>query len=100
MGGSVMGRGSSTALALALSLAMVVTFAITAMAQEDVPRMTKEELKAMLDSPDLVVVDVRMGKDWKASELKIKGAVREDTAEFESWAEKYPKDKTLVLYCA
>lgn len=95
-----MRRGSSVLLAVALSFAMAGMFAITAMAQEDVPRMTKEELKAMLGSPDLVIVDVRIGKDWKASEFKIQGGVREDPAEFESWAERYSKDKTLVLYCA
>jgi len=63
-------------------------------------RMTKEELRAMLGSPNLVVIDVRYGKDWTGSDLKIKGAVREDSGAIDSWANKYPKDKTLVFYCA
>jgi rhodanese-related sulfurtransferase len=62
--------------------------------------MTKEELKAMLDNSNLVVMDVRTQQDWKESDLKIKGAVREDPGAVESWANKYPKDKTLVFYCA
>ena len=62
--------------------------------------MTKEELKAMLGNPDLIIIDVRYGRDWTDSELKIKGAVREDPETFDSWAKKYPKDKTLVFYCA
>jgi len=66
----------------------------------DVPRMTKDELKAMLGNPDLVMVDVRSGKDWTDSEMKIKDAVREDPRDVESWAKKYTKDKILVLYCA
>jgi len=66
----------------------------------DAPRMTKDELKGMLDNPDLVIVDVRYGKDWTDSDKKIKGAIREDPNFFESWANKYPKDKTLLLYCA
>ena len=66
----------------------------------DAPRMTKDELKGMLGSPDLVIVDVRYGKDWTDSDLKIKGAVREDPEAFQSWTNKYPKDKTIVLYCA
>ncbi len=66
----------------------------------DAPRMTKDELKGMLGNPDLVIVDVRYGKDWTDSDLKIKGAVREDPKVFESWANKYPKNKTIVLYCA
>mgnify|MGYP006271400231 CR=1 FL=1 len=66
----------------------------------DAPRITKDELKAMLGSPDLVIVDVRYGKDWTDSDIKIKGAVREDPKVFESWANKYAKNKTIVLYCA
>jgi predicted sulfurtransferase len=65
-----------------------------------VPKMTIEELKTNLDDPDVVIVDVRVGKDWKGNEFKIKGAVRENPSEFNSWVEKYPKGKTLVLYCA
>ena len=69
-------------------------------AADDVPRMTKEELKAMLNNPDLVIIDVRTGRDWASSESKIKGAVREEPNKAESWADKYEKSKTLVLYCA
>ncbi len=66
----------------------------------DISRMTKEELKVKLGNPDLIVIDVRLGKDWTGSDLKIKGAVREDPQALDSWAKKYPKDKTLVFYCA
>ncbi len=69
-------------------------------AADGVPTMTKEELKPLLRRPDVVVIDVRVGKDWKSSELKIKGAVRGDPQKIETWGEKYFKDKTLVLYCA
>jgi len=79
-------------------LCMLAQWAIAA----EVPRMTKEDLKAKIGNSDhnIVIVDVRAGKDWKGSEFKIKGAVRENPAKFSSWAEKYPKDKTLVFYCA
>ena len=66
----------------------------------DAPRMTKDELKGMLGNPDLVIIDVRTQQNWADSDLKIKGAVREDPESLDSWANKYPKDKTLVLYCA
>ncbi len=66
----------------------------------DAPRMTKDELKAMLGNPDLLILDVRYGRDWTDSDLKIRGAVREDPEAFDSWANKYPKNKTLVFYCA
>ena len=82
-----------------VGVAILCVLAQSAIAAE-VPRMTKEELKSRLDDTDVVIVDVRVGKDWKGSEFKIKGAVREDPTEFSSWAEKYSKDKILVLYCA
>ncbi len=43
-----------------------------------VEKMSKEELKAMLGKPELVVIDVRQAGDLAKSNLKIKGAVRED----------------------
>ena len=66
----------------------------------DPPRISKEELQAMLGNADLVIIDDRSGADWSASEFKIKGAVREDPGKAEAWMEKYPKDKTMVFYCA
>jgi rhodanese-related sulfurtransferase len=62
--------------------------------------MKKEELKKRLGSPDLIIVDVRSGRDWKASEFKIKSAVHEDSNDFDSWSAKYPMEKTIVIYCA
>ena len=66
----------------------------------DAPRMTKDELKAMLGNPDLVIIDVRTQRDWTEGDSKIKGAIREDPEAVESWTKKYPKGKTIVLYCA
>jgi rhodanese-related sulfurtransferase len=77
-------------------IGILATFAKAA----EVPRMTKDELKAMLGNPDLVILDVRTQSDWKGSDLKIQGAIREDPESVKSWAGKYPKNKTLVLYCA
>ena len=65
-----------------------------------VPTMTTDELHAKLGSPDVVIVDVRLGKDWKASEFKIKGAVRMEAEAADTLATTYAKEKTLVLYCA
>lgn len=78
---------------------VTILFAMTTMAAE-VPKMTKEEFKGMLGNQDVIIVDVRIGTDWNASEFKIKGAVREDPTKVAEWIGKYPKDKTLVFYCA
>lgn len=59
--------------------------------------ITTDELNAMLGS-DVVVLDVRSGRDWSSSEFKIKGAVRANPSEFSNWAMKYPPDTKLVLY--
>ena len=69
--------------------------------KEKTPLMTKEELRTMLGSPNLTVVDVRIEDEWKKSELKIQGAVRENPENHvRTWADKYPKDRTLVFYCS
>lgn len=68
-------------------------------ASAQVPRMTKEELKDLLGKPDVIVIDVRQPGQWDVGKLKIAGAHREDPRKkAESWAMKYPKDRTIVLY--
>ncbi len=94
-----MKRRTLTMLKVSLSLALMAVLTINA-AAATVQKMTKEELRAMLDNPDVIVLDVRVGRDWKASEYKIEGAVRVDHSEVKSWASGYGKDKTLVIYCA
>ena len=93
-------RQRLTTLIVTGSLTLVGLLLQASVAQSAVATMTKEELRAKLDSPDVVIVDMRRGKDWKASEEKIKSAIRVDPDAVESLAAKYPKDKTLVLYCA
>lgn len=66
----------------------------------DVPTMSKEELKAQLNTAKLVVLDVRSGRDWSSSEFKIQGAVRAPGSDLATWSKNYQKDQTLVLYCA
>jgi rhodanese-related sulfurtransferase len=67
---------------------------------DDVPTMTKEQLRPMLGRADLIIIDVRTKYDWDNSKTMIPGAVREEGMKFGSWMNKYPKDKTIVLYCA
>lgn len=78
-----------------LTIGLIATFALSA----DVPMMTKDQLKAMLENPDLVIFDVRMPRDYVSSDLKIKGAVRVHDYICIP-ARTYPKGKTFVIYCA
>jgi hypothetical protein len=64
----------------------------------DIPRITKEELMQKLADPEVIIIDVRPEQQWRNSKLKILGAIHEDSMDIESWAGKYPKDKTIVLY--
>jgi hypothetical protein len=67
-------------------------------AAQYIPRIDKEQLKATLGYPGLIVVDVRTAPDWNASRRMIRGAVRENPQAVQQWAGKYPKNKTIVLY--
>ena len=92
-------RISVFGLSVFIIMLMVATTAATVGAAE-IPRMTKEELRPLIDTADTVVLDVRIGRDWKSTEFKIKGAVRVDPAETDLWSKGYDKGKTYVIYCA
>ncbi len=77
-----------------------ILLALTPAVGGEVKFMEIDELKQMIGSDDVVVLDVRAGRDWSTSEFKIQGAMRADGADFDSWANTYPKEKKLVLYCA
>ncbi len=63
-------------------------------------KITKEELRKIMGEDTVLILDVRTGRDWSSSEFKIKGADRVNPKEFNTWSNRYPKDNTLVLYCA
>jgi len=94
--------GFKAVLAMGVSFICFTLLPITALAMgkgAEAPRITKEELKAMLGNPDVVILDVRESEDWKKSRWKIQGAVREAPEKgIQLWAHKYSKDKLLVLY--
>jgi rhodanese-related sulfurtransferase len=79
-----------------LTIGLFATFALSA----NVPMMTKEELKAMLGNPDLVILDFRLGSDYFSSDSKIKGAARILGNCSGDIVGLYPKGKTFVFYCA
>ena len=93
-------RRLKTIFTVIFSFLLLSAWTSLTMAQE-VPRITKEELNAMLGKPDVIILDVRATKDWNGSQEKIQGAVREDPdKKVKTWANKYSKEKTLIFYCA
>ena len=89
---------SLTWLIVSLILVVLGVFVCTSVAAEDAPKITKEELKRILGHPDVIVIDVRTTESWQDSDYMIKGSVRGNPENFDSWADEYPKEKTLVLY--
>ena len=85
---------------LTVLLWAIAALCVAASAIAEDKRITKEEVMQMLGSPDLIIIDVRAALDWEKSELKIKGAIREDPDNVSSWMSKYPKDKTIAFYCS
>lgn len=84
-----------------LIFSSVVGFATTStLAAGDVGYMNKDELKALLGNDDVVILDVRTGRDWRSSEFKIQGAQRVKAKKIDKWSANLPKNKKLVLYCA
>jgi 3-mercaptopyruvate sulfurtransferase SseA len=78
---------------------LVIIFALPASAHhQDTTAISKEELLKMLDSPDLIILDVRLIGDYETSPIQIKGALRTTLPEVESWARMIPNTKTIVVY--
>ena len=86
-------------LRVGLSMAMVGVFTIMPTMAADLTKISKEELNLMLGNPDVIILDVDRERSWKARDRKIRGAFRENPKDIKSWAGRYTKDITLVLYC-
>jgi len=92
-----MKKAISAVLKISIALTLVTASSLNAVSAS-APRITKERVKSMLGDEKLVIVDVRVGKDWNSSKYKIKGAVQADPKKVESWAISYGKDRTFVVY--
>ena len=62
--------------------------------------MSTTELKDRLGDPDVIILDVRYGNDWTGAQEKIPGALRADPRKYKEWVGIFPKNKTIVVYCA
>jgi hypothetical protein len=87
---------------VAIFILLVPFLAVSATAEEegdDLRKVTKEEAKVLIYDKGVPIIDVRYNKNWKKSEQKIAGAIRENPNELGSWTKKYPKDEMIILYC-
>jgi len=90
---------AAAVLIIALMAGILLCQTAASAASVEVPRISIERTKQMLANPDVVIIDVRTAKTWWRSPSKIENSVREEPGSLERWAEKYPKDKTLIFYC-
>ena len=66
--------------------------------EDQVPRITPEELKARLDEgEEIVIVDSRALKPYNVRH--IPGAISMPLDEVEERADELPKNRTIVFYC-
>lgn len=65
-----------------------------------VPRMDKDQLKAILNSSDLILLDVRPAAQWAASSRKLPEAKHRDPYRARQWGTELNKNMTVVTYCA
>ena len=83
-----------------LVLSIAAFFILTGCAVTELKMISIDTLNNHLVTSDIIIIDVRHGLSWEKSDLKIKGAVRENPLNVTSWADKYQKDSNIVLYCA
>jgi hypothetical protein len=99
-----MKRSRLVLLAFVLSLALTGPSMAAAEAGDinlpypEIPRISKEKVRAMMGNPDVVILDCRPEEQWKSSEQKLPGAVYENPLQVKLWAQKYSKDKTIIIY--
>ena len=66
----------------------------------EIPRITAKETFLLMGDPDVAIIDARPAEQWRYSDQKLPHAVHEDPFAAESWAHKYRKDQTIIIYCA
>jgi len=84
---------------IVLCVLMAAALLLSRTACAEIERIEKEELNAMLCSPQIVLLDVRTGEVWGKSKIKIKCSRRVDPYNVESWVDTISKDKQIILYC-
>jgi rhodanese-related sulfurtransferase len=80
-------------------LVLFVFLQLSSTASAMVPTISIDELRQLLGTPEVVILDVRHPRDWQTSNKKIPGAIRIDDGDFAP-IKAVDRDKRFVLYCA
>jgi rhodanese-related sulfurtransferase len=63
------------------------------------PTLSPVELKKLLDSKGVTLVDVRRKADYEAEPSLIPGAAWRDPEQVENWSRELPQGRPVVVYC-
>lgn len=87
------------ALVMAASLVVTLSYVRVAFSADDIPQVTADELKKMIESKktDFLVVDVQPKGVWDISH--IKGAINFPWSADLKSPGRLPRDKMLIFYC-
>jgi predicted sulfurtransferase len=85
-------------LATALILVALTGYTAPPSSVEQVPRLTKEQVKDMLGKPDVVIVDIRFIKQYEQSDSRLPGAVFVQPENFDEFVKNFPKQRTYIFY--
>lgn len=86
-------------LAALLSLVALAGYSAPPSSVEQVPRLTKEQVRDMLGKPGVVILDVRYIKQYEQSDRKIPGAVFFQPETLDEFVKNHPqKNRTYILY--
>lgn len=67
----------------------------------NITTITIQELKAKIDGADnIIILDVRSGEDYQASQFKITGAIRIPLDHLAARSKELSTEKVIVAYCA
>lgn len=62
--------------------------------------ITPNDLKQLVETRTVTVLDVRRQNDYDADQVKLPGAEWKNPDQLADWSAKLPKEKEVVIYCA
>jgi len=61
--------------------------------------ISPDELRSLLETTSIALIDVRRKADYEAEPHLIPGAVWRDPVQVDSWSRELPKGRPVVVYC-
>lgn len=70
-------------------------------AVDKIRMITAPELKAKVDKgEDVLIIDIRTGKEYEESHFRIKGTTRISIVSLEDRIKELPTDRPIIFYCS